>query len=212
VWRASRAEYTSRQAIAVVAAGLLDSKLGTAAKRLWRGGLWPRGWRLPFKHAHPPLPRVAGFRYAPSLTKSPPHFSSVVETVEVHCRSKDPFIIPVYIVDRCLYYQSKDPMGLQAHADYDLRSRRLQSTSSEAGRQYLPLPASIRAHCSEPTMFRSSEFNSICPSGRTRPFGAVQGSAGIHRPMVTKRLQDTRVACQAVHGVSEDLLRHRPSR
>ena len=45
---------------------------------------------------------------------------------------------PVYIVDRCLYYQSKEPMGLQAHADYDLRSHRLQSTSSECGEAMSP--------------------------------------------------------------------------
>jgi hypothetical protein len=137
VWRASRAEYTSRQAIAVVAAGLPDSKLGAATKWLcrwaradWREGLLPRGRRLPFRV---PATRILSFQesspFSREKNKLPFFFGS---------RGTLPLQRPVYIVDRCLHYQSKGPMGLQAHADYDLRSRRLQSTSSECGEAMSP--------------------------------------------------------------------------
>jgi hypothetical protein len=75
---------------------------------------------------------------------------------------------PVYIVDRCLHYQSKDPMGLQAHADYGLLSHRhrLRSTSSECGkvivcvsvidRDFLPFcrPSFLITHAQETTTSR----------------------------------------------------------
>jgi hypothetical protein len=51
-----------------------------------------------------------------------------------------------------------------------------------AGRQRLPLPASNRSHCSEPTMFRSSELNTCSPSGRL-----FRAALGAH----TMLLQDT---------------------